>query len=139
VTEPLSNGSTRSNSAAAPSKFASQHPDVGLSDIMRDLSQLIGSVRSLMGNADVLLNSVLGSSADSAKQTGEHLAGRLGEQLTADLNAATESGKQARQAIHSQVKSGGKTAHRYVSRNPWQAVAIAAAVAAMVAYLMPRR
>jgi ElaB/YqjD/DUF883 family membrane-anchored ribosome-binding protein len=139
VTEPLSNGSTPSHAAAAQSKFAPQQRDDGLSDIVRDLSQLISSVRSLMGNADVLLTSVLGTSVDSAKHTSERLGSRLGEQLTAGLNAATDSGKRARRALHSQVASGGETAHRYVRNNPWQAVAIAAAVAGLVAYLMPRR
>ena len=143
MTEPLRNGSAASHLAAAQGKLASHLSDDGLSDVVRDLSQLISSFRSLLGNADSLLSGVLGSSADSAKHTGEQVVERLGEQLSAGwnagLNAATDSSKRARQVIHDQVKSGGQTAQRYVNDNPWRAMAIAAAVAGVVAYLMPRR
>lgn len=73
-------------------------------------------------------------------------AGDLGTQAQAARKRAAESVAQARDRLHvleqqarESLATAARDADHYVHENPWQAIAVAAGVGALVGFLMARR
>ena len=101
------------------------------SDLAAELAELLGSFRSLISNAESVFSSVLSKPAVGLSAIGDDLAARFG--------AATQASTQVQDAVREQVSAAAVSTQAYVKENPWRVVAMAAAVSALIAYLMPRQ
>lgn len=93
--------------------------------------ELVGELKTLMGDADQLLR----ATADE----GSEQAGAARERIQLTLAALRSRLAIAGQGIASGTRAAARHTDEYVRENPWQAVGAAAGVGLLLGYILGRR
>jgi ElaB/YqjD/DUF883 family membrane-anchored ribosome-binding protein len=95
------------------------------------LDQLMDDLRSVVSDAEALLNATAHDASDRAR------AAR--ERATSSIEQARSSLSTLETDLRSRARHAAEDAGRYVQDNPWQAIGIAGAVGVLLGLLLGRR